>query len=135
KGSGMVGVSGIAARIFSALAHAKVNIILITQASSEHTVCFAVLPAQAERALNVLHADFKQELQEGDIDEVRHEPDCSIVAAVGEGMKRKTGILGQLFRSLGRNGINVRAIAQGSSERNISMVVREYHIVRKVYTI
>src|SRR5699024_11646389 len=96
KGSGMVGVSGIAARIFSALAHAKVNIILITQASSEHTVCFAVLPAQAERALNVLHADFKQELQEGDIDEVRHEPDCSIVAAVGDGMKRKPGISGQL---------------------------------------
>lgn len=135
KGSGMVGVSGIAARIFSALAHAKVNIILITQASSEHTVCFAVLPAQAERALNVLHADFKQELQEGDIDEVRHEPDCSIVAAVGDGMKRKPGISGQLFRSLGRNGINVRAIAQGSSERNISVVVKEYDLAKTLNTI
>ncbi|HLR25572.1 MAG TPA: bifunctional aspartate kinase/homoserine dehydrogenase I, partial [Fodinibius sp.] len=135
KGSGMVGVSGFAARIFSALAQAKVNIIMITQASSEHTVCFAVLPGQSDRALQVLNQDFKHELEEGVIEEIQHEPDCSIVAAVGDGMKSTPGISGQLFRALGRNGINVRAIAQGSSERNISVVVKEYDLPKTLNTI
>lgn len=135
KGSGMVGVSGFAARIFSALADAGVNIIMITQASSEHTVCFAVLPAQAPVAMHALEFHFKRELEEGIIDEIKEEPDCSIVAAVGEGMKRTPGISGRFFRSLGRNGINVRAIAQGSSERNISIVVQEKDLAKTLNTI
>ncbi|SHE91163.1 aspartate kinase [Fodinibius roseus] len=135
KGSGMVGVSGFAARIFSALADAGVNIIMITQASSEHTVCFAVLPGQAALAMQALERHFKRELEEGIIDEIKEEPDCSIVAAVGEGMKRTPGISGRFFRSLGRNGINVRAIAQGSSERNISIVVQEDDLAKTLNTI
>ncbi len=135
KGSGMVGVSGFAARIFSALADAGVNIIMITQASSEHTVCFAVLPDQAPLAMQALERHFKRELEEGIIDEIKEEPDCSIVAAVGEGMKRTPGISGRFFRSLGRNGINVRAIAQGSSERNISIVVQEDDLAKTLNTI
>ncbi|SMO56692.1 bifunctional aspartate kinase/homoserine dehydrogenase I [Fodinibius sediminis] len=135
KGSGMVGVSGFAARIFTALADAKVNIIMITQASSEHTVCFAVLPDQASRAMQALGTHFRRELEEGVIDEIKEEPNCSIVAAVGEGMKRTPGISGRFFRSLGRNGINVRAIAQGSSERNISVVVKNNDLAKTLNTI
>lgn len=135
KGSGMVGVSGFAARIFSALADAAVNIIMITQASSEHTVCFAILPEQASLAMQALGHHFKRELDEGIIDEIKEEPNCSIVAAVGEGMKRTPGIAGRFFRSLGRNGINVRAIAQGSSERNISIVVQEDDLAKTLNTI
>lgn len=135
KGSGMVGVSGFAARIFSALADAGVNIIMITQASSEHTVCFAVLPDQAPQAMQALEHHFERELEEGIIDEINEEPDCSIVAAVGDGMKRTPGISGRFFRSLGRNGINVRAIAQGSSERNISVVVKNNDIGKTLNTI
>lgn len=135
KGSGMIGVSGFAARIFTVLAEAKVNIIMITQASSEHTVCFAVLPAQAGRAMQALSKNFKRELDEGIIDEILEEPDCSIVAVVGEAMKQTPGISGRLFRSLGRNGINVRAIAQGSSERNISVVVRNENLSKALNTI
>jgi aspartokinase/homoserine dehydrogenase 1 len=135
EGSGMVGVSGFAARIFSVMSDAGVNIIMITQASSEHTVCFAVLPYQAAQAMDALNDDFSRELQEGIIDEIIQEKDCSIVAAVGEGMKRTPGISGRLFRSLGRNGINVRAIAQGSSERNISVVVKEKDLSKTLNTI
>lgn len=135
RGSGMIGVSGFAARIFSVLAGAGINIIMITQASSEHTVCFAVLPAQARRAVQELSAGFKQELEEGVIDEIIEEPDCSIVAVVGEGMKKTPGISGRLFRSLGRNGINVLAIAQGSSERNISVVVKNGDLSKALNTI
>ncbi|MCW9708911.1 bifunctional aspartate kinase/homoserine dehydrogenase I [Fodinibius salsisoli] len=135
EGSGMVGVSGFAARIFSVLADAGVNIIMITQASSEHTVCFAVLPHQANRAMDALNDNFSREIAEGIIDEIIAEKDCSVVAVVGEGMKRTPGISGRLFRSLGRNGINVRAIAQGSSERNISVVVKEKDLSKTLNTI
>lgn len=135
KGSGMVGVSGFAARIFTTLAEAGINIIMITQASSEHTVCFAVLPEQAPRAMQALNSHFERELEEGIIDDIKEEPGCSIVAAVGEGMKRTPGISGRFFRSLGRNGINVRAIAQGSSERNISVVVQKEDLAKTLNTI
>lgn len=135
EGSGMVGVSGFAARIFSVLADAGVNIIMITQASSEHTVCFAVLPYQSSHAMDALNDNFSREVKEGVIDEIIAEKDCSIVAVVGEGMKHTPGISGRLFRSLGRNGINVRAIAQGSSERNISVVVKEKDLSKTLNTI
>ncbi len=135
KGSGMIGVSGFAARIFNVLADAGVNIIMITQASSEHTVCFAVMPHQAPQAIQSLKTNFSFELKEGMIDEIKEESNCSIVAAVGEGMKHTTGISGRLFRALGRNGINVRAIAQGSSERNISVVVKKKDLSKTLNTI
>ncbi|MFU8812574.1 MAG: bifunctional aspartate kinase/homoserine dehydrogenase I [Balneolaceae bacterium] len=123
KGSGMIGVSGIASRIFSALAGAGTNILLITQASSEHSVTLAVLPAMAPVAVKALEAEFHRELTEGEIDPVESESELSIIAIVGDNMKSIPGIAGRVFQSMGRNGINIRAIAQGSSERNISFVV------------
>ncbi len=123
RGSGMIGVTGISARLFSALADAGVNIIMITQASSEHTICVAVLPAQAEVAQKAIEKQFKYELQDDIIDEVKVERDLSIVAVVSDDMRHKPGISGRVFQALGKNGINVVATAQGSSERNISIVV------------
>ncbi|MDX1617335.1 MAG: aspartate kinase [Balneolaceae bacterium] len=123
RGSGMIGVTGVASRIFSALADANVNIIMITQASSEHTVCFAVLPHQADDAREAIETEFRYELRDGIIDEIQVEKELSIVAIVGDDMRHTPGISGRVFQSLGRNGINVVAIAQGSSERNISVVV------------
>lgn len=124
KGSGMIGVSGIAARIFNSLAQAEVNIILITQASSEHTVSIAVLPHQADIARKAVHTEFEDELEGQEIDDVEIERDLSVIAIVGDNMRNIPGIAGRVFRALGRNGINIRAIAQGSSERNISFVVK-----------
>ena len=123
KGSGMIGVSGIAARIFNSLAKANVNIIMITQASSEHTVSIAVLPHQADTAKNAVYAEFEVELHGQEIDDVEIENELSVIAIVGDNMRNIPGIAGRVFRALGRNGINIRAIAQGSSERNISFVV------------
>ena len=124
KGSGMIGVSGIAARIFNSLANANVNIIMITQASSEHTVSIAVLPHQTDIAKNAIHSEFEEELKGQEIDDVEVEKDLSVIAIVGDNMRNIPGIAGRVFRALGRNGINIRAIAQGSSERNISFVVK-----------
>lgn len=123
RGSGMIGVSGISARIFGALADAGINIIMITQASSEHTICFAVLPTQAEAAQRAIEREFKYELKDGIIDGIKVEHELSIVAVVSDDMRRKPGISGRVFQALGKNGINVVATAQGSSERNISIVV------------
>ena len=123
RGSGMIGVTGISARLFGALADAGVNIIMITQASSEHTITVAVLPAQAEAAREAIEEAFKYELRDGQIDTVNVEKDLSIVAVVSDDMRHKPGISGRVFQALGKNGINVVATAQGSSERNISIVV------------
>ena len=123
RGSGMIGVTGISARLFGALADAGVNIIMITQASSEHTICIAVLPAQAEVAQRAIQQEFKYELQDGLIDEVQVENALSIGAVLGSDLRQKPGISGRVFQAWGKNGINVVATAQGSSERNISIVV------------
>ncbi|MDZ7657848.1 bifunctional aspartate kinase/homoserine dehydrogenase I [Fodinibius sp.] len=123
RGSGMIGVTGISSRLFGALADAGVNIIMITQASSEHTISVAVLPGQAEAARKAIEAEFSYELQDNNIDEIQVEDDLSIVAVVSDNMRQKPGISGRVFQALGVNGINVIAIAQGSSERNISIVV------------
>lgn len=123
RGSGMIGVTGVAARIFSALASANINIILITQASSEHTVCLAVLPGQSSAARKAIEEEFRYEIRDGIIDEIKLEPELSIVAIVSDDMRHTPGISGRMFQALGRNGINIVAIAQGSSERNISIVV------------
>lgn len=124
-GSGMVGVVGIASRIFGALAKEKINVILITQASSEHSVCLAVLPQLGEQSKNLIEEEFKWEIRDGMIDEVAVEPDMSIIAVVGEDMRHTPGISGKVFQSLGKNGINIIAIAQGSSELNISLVIQK----------
>ncbi|MEX0646758.1 MAG: bifunctional aspartate kinase/homoserine dehydrogenase I [Balneolaceae bacterium] len=125
RGSGMIGVSGVASRIFSALARKKINIILITQSSSEHTVSLAVLPDQAGIARKSIEEEFSYELKNDIIDEIKIEKDLSIIAVVGDNMRQIPGIAGRVFNALGRNGINIVAIAQGSSERNISFVVEK----------
>ncbi|MBI5730966.1 MAG: bifunctional aspartate kinase/homoserine dehydrogenase I [Ignavibacteriales bacterium] len=127
-GSGMVGVVGIASRIFGALAKDKINVILITQASSEHSVCLAILPQFGQLSKNLIEEEFKWEIRDGMIDEVAVEPDMSIIAVVGEDMRHTPGISGKVFQSLGKNGINIIAIAQGSSELNISLVIEKKYL-------
>ncbi len=123
EGAGMIGVPGTADRLFAALKEAGVSVTLISQASSEHSICIAVPAELAERARNVISDAFTDELAGGQIQSVDITPDQSIVAVVGDGMAGSPGIAAKFFTNLARAGINVRAIAQGSSERNISAVI------------
>jgi bifunctional aspartokinase / homoserine dehydrogenase 1 len=124
QGAGMVGMVGVAHRIFGALARGNINIILITQASSEHSVCFAVRPEQAILARELLETELTMELHSGKVAEIIVENDLSVLAVVGENMRQTPGIAGKVFQALGSNGINISAIAQGSSELNISAVLK-----------
>ncbi|MFO7447900.1 MAG: bifunctional aspartate kinase/homoserine dehydrogenase I [Ignavibacteriaceae bacterium] len=123
QGSGMVGVTGIAQRIFGALAVHSINVILITQASSEHSLCIAVLPGFAASAKKAIEHELRFEIKEKLVNQVHVENNLSIIAVVGENMRETPGISGRIFQALGRNGINIVAIAQGSSELNISAVI------------
>ncbi len=123
EGSGMIGVPGTADRLFAALKEAGVSVTLISQASSEHSICIAVRDDVADRAREVIAKAFAEELETGQLQSVDTSPAQSIVAVVGDGMEGTPGIAARFFGTLGRAGINVRAIAQGSSERNISAVV------------
>ena len=123
-GSGMVGVVGIASRMFTALARNIINVILITQASSEQSICIAIDQKSGEKACEVLNDEFELEIQAGRVRKSILEKGYSIVVMVGEGMKYSVGISGQAFSALGKNGINIHAISQGSSELNISVVVK-----------
>jgi aspartokinase/homoserine dehydrogenase 1 len=123
QGSGMVGVAGFSARVFGALARKGISVMLISQSSSEYTICFAVLPEDAQGAESVLKEEFAPEIRAGSIDKPFVENGLSIIAVVGSAMKSTSGISGKVFHALGRNGINVIAIAQGSSETNISAVI------------
>lgn len=123
SGLGMVGIIGINARIFNALAKNGVSVFLVSQASSENNTSFAVKNADADLAVSVLKEEFAVELQSGEISDITPEPNLATVAIVGENMKHSTGIAGKLFNTLGRNGINVIACAQGASETNISFVI------------
>jgi aspartokinase/homoserine dehydrogenase 1 len=123
QGAGLVGVTGIAMRLFGALAKRKVNIIMITQASSEHSISFAIAPYQTEVAKKAVEEEFIKEMDVRKDIWLNIEHDLSIIAIVGEEMKNTPGISANLFNSLGHNGVNVVAIAQGSSELNISVVV------------
>jgi aspartokinase/homoserine dehydrogenase 1 len=123
QGSGLVGVAGVAARLFGALAKHYINIILITQASSEHSICFAVLPQFAPKVKRVVEEEFVHELEQGSVDPIVIEDNGAIVAVIGENMRKTVGVSAKLFGTLGRNGISVSATAQGSSEQNISVVI------------
>jgi aspartokinase/homoserine dehydrogenase 1 len=123
EGAGMIGVPGTAHRLFGALRDAGISVILISQGSSEHSICFAIPEAQAERAEEVVRRAFDTELRDGQIQSVDVGWGMSILAVVGDGMAGAHGIAAQVFSSLGRAAVNVRAIAQGASERNISVVV------------
>ncbi len=134
SGPGMVGVPGIAERLFRTLALERVNVILISQASSEHTICFAVRGGDANRAITALEREFKHELGDSQM-VVDHREHQAILAVVGEGMKGRPGVSGKLFDALGRNNININAIAQGASERNISCVIDDGQQVRALNAI
>jgi aspartokinase/homoserine dehydrogenase 1 len=123
QGPAMVGVAGFSSRLFGALAKRKISVILITQSSSEYSICFGVLPVDVPLAEASIGEEFAAEIATGVIDPPVTEKDLSVIAVVGSRMKNVSGISGKVFHSLGRNGINVVAIVQGSSEINISAVV------------
>lgn len=123
QGSGLFGVPGIAARLFSTLAEEAINIILITQGSSEYSISFAIQPRLALKAKRAVEDAFQFEIDQGTIDPIKVENDLCVVAIIGENMRYRPGIAGRLFQALGKNGINIVAIAQGSSELNISLVL------------
>src|SRR5690606_600635 len=130
SGSGMIGKSGFSGRLFTLLAREQINVVLITQSSSEHSITFAVNPSDAERALRLIGQEFELELQANILVMPEVEENLSVLAIVGENMKRTPGISGKLFHALGRNGINVRAIAQGSSEFNISVIISKEDLAK-----
>ncbi len=124
SGLGMVGIVGVNARIFNALAREGVSVFMVSQASSENTTSFAVRNEDADLALDALHREFATELESGEFNPIHAEHNLATVAIVGENMRHATGVAGRLFNTLGRNGINVIACAQGASETNISFVIR-----------
>jgi len=123
EGAGMIGVPGTAHRLFGALREEGISVILISQGSSEHSICFAVPEVEAERAERVVQRAFDPELREGQIHSVEVNRGCSILAVVGDGMAGAHGVAAQVFSALAKASVNVRAIAQGASERNISVVI------------
>ena len=123
EGTGMIGVPGIARRLFAALEDADISVIMISQGSSEHSICFAVPESQADAARQVTEEAFYAERHQGQVKDADVTPGCSVLAVVGDGMSGTPGVASTFFGALGKAGVNVRAIAQGASERNISAVV------------
>jgi aspartokinase/homoserine dehydrogenase 1 len=123
EGAGMIGVPGTAHRLFGALREEGISVILISQGSSEHSICCAIPGAEAARAARVVAAAFDREVKEGQIQSIQVDHDLAIIAVVGDGMAGLPGVSGQVFNALGSASVNVHAIAQGASERNISVVV------------
>ena len=134
RGPGMVGVPGVAERLFRALATKKVSVVLISQASSEHTICFGVRSADTARAVSAIQDEFRFEIAE-QLMRVDRREEQAILAVVGDGMKGRPGVAGKVFDSLGRQNINISAIAQGASERNISCVIDAADQVRALNAI
>jgi aspartokinase/homoserine dehydrogenase 1 len=134
RGAAMVGVPGVAERLFRALASRRVSVILISQASSEHTICFAVRATDAGRGVEAIRQEFRLEMHERQMT-VERRGGQAIIAVVGEGMKGRPGVSGKLFDALGQQNININAIAQGASERNISCVIDAPEQVRALNVI
>lgn len=132
EGSSMVGIPGFSKRLFEALANHSINVILITQASSEHSICVGIDESDATRAKRVVDEAFSYEIETGKVNPLYVEKDLSIIALVGDNMKSHPGTSGKMFGAVGRNGVNVRAIAQGSSERNISAVIATEDVKKAV---
>ncbi|RYY52869.1 MAG: ACT domain-containing protein, partial [Chitinophagaceae bacterium] len=123
EGSGMIGIPGFSKRLFEALSAEKINVILITQSSSEHSISVAIDAKDISKAKQAVDAAFANEIALNKVEPLLVEPALSVVALVGENMKSHPGISGRMFSAMGRNGVNIRAIAQGSSEKNISSVI------------
>ncbi|WP_185858639.1 bifunctional aspartate kinase/homoserine dehydrogenase I [Blattabacterium cuenoti] len=135
EGSGMVGVPGYSKRLFEALSRERINVIFITQSSSEHSITTGIHERDVTKAKVIIDSEFSQEIHQKRIDPLRIEKDLCIIAVVGDNMKNLHGTSGKMFSSLGRNSINVRAIAQGSTEKNISAVIRKIDFKKALNTL
>lgn len=135
EGSGMIGIPGFSKRLFAALASKKVNVILITQSSSEHSICVGINAGDAATAREVIDEAFSYEIELKKVEPLLVEVNLSVVALVGDGMKSHTGISGRFFGALGKNGVNIRAISQGSSERNITAVIASKDVKKAINVI
>lgn len=132
EGSGMIGIPGFSAKLFQCLSDEKVNVILITQSSSEHSITVAINEKDVFNANRSINLAFKDDLKLKRIEPVKIETNLAIIALVGENMKNRSGVSAKMFGCLGNNGINIRAIAQGSSEKNISIVISDKDIKKAV---
>ncbi|WNH10360.1 bifunctional aspartate kinase/homoserine dehydrogenase I [Thalassobellus suaedae] len=135
QGSGMIGIPGFSKRLFETLSQEKINIIMITQASSEHSICLGIDEKEADIAKTAIDTAFENEIALHKIDPIIVETNLSIIALVGDNMKNHQGISGKMFSSLGKNNINIRAIAQGASEKNISAVIAENDVKKALNTL
>lgn len=135
EGSGMVGIPGFSKRLFEALFQQKINVSLITQASSEHSICIAINNADAEKAELAVNSVFSFEISQHKVNPLIVEKNNAIIALVGDNMKSHQGISGKMFSALGRNNVNIRAIAQGASEKNISAVITHKDIKKALNTL
>ena len=125
EGPGMVGIPGISKRFFEVLSQEAISVVFITQASSEHSICVGISANDIDHAVKIVNTAFEYEIERGKIKSAIAETDLAIIALVGDNMKRHQGLSGKMFSTLGRNNVNIRAIAQGASERNISAVINE----------
>ncbi|SHK42108.1 aspartate kinase [Maribacter aquivivus] len=125
EGPGMVGIPGISKHFFEVLSQADISVVLITQASSEHSICVGISADDVEKAVSIVNEAFEYEIERGRIKQVIPEKDLAIVALVGDNMKSHQGLSGKMFSTLGKNNVNIRVIAQGASERNISCIIDE----------
>ncbi|MDG1803641.1 bifunctional aspartate kinase/homoserine dehydrogenase I [Flavicella sp.] len=128
EGNGMIGIPGFSKRLFETLSQEKINVTLITQASSEHSICIGINDADAEKAKQIIDEAFAYEIALGKVEPLQVESGLAIVALVGDNMKNHQGISGTMFSTLGKNNVNIRAIAQGASEKNISTVIASKNI-------
>jgi aspartokinase/homoserine dehydrogenase 1 len=135
EGGGMIGIPGFSKRLFETLSQQKINVVFITQASSEHSICVGVYENDAKKAKDLLDETFSIEIERKKIKPIVVENDLAIIAVVGESMKNHQGLSGQMFSALGRNNVNIRAIAQGSSEKNISAVINKQHAKKALNTL
>lgn len=132
EGTGLVGVPGITARALTALASQQISVVMVSQASSEQTLCCVVRIDEADRSVNALQDAFALEIARGDVNAIYAIPECAVVSVVGDHMRERPGLAGRMFSTLGRSGVNVLAIAQGASETNISAVVRDAEVRQAV---
>ncbi|MEP3836858.1 MAG: bifunctional aspartate kinase/homoserine dehydrogenase I [Algibacter sp.] len=135
EGTGMVGIPGFSKRLFETLSQEKINVIMITQASSEHSICLGIENKEAETAKTAIDTAFENEIALGKIEPIIIETGLSIIALVGDKMKNHQGISGKMFSTLGKNNINIRAIAQGASEKNITAVINEKDVKKALNTL
>ncbi|MFK5959072.1 MAG: bifunctional aspartate kinase/homoserine dehydrogenase I [Lutibacter sp.] len=135
EGSGMVGIPGFSKRLFESLSQQRINVSLITQASSEHSICIAIDTSDAEKATLVINTEFSYEIEQHKVEPLLVEKNNAIIALVGDNMKSHQGISGKMFSTLGKNNVNIRAIAQGASEKNISAVIAHKDIKKALNTL